>query len=87
MGVGVGIILLGSKCNHKDPCKGKEGEIRRSKWEAVDVIPEARGWNDARKGSHKPRSAWWPPGAEKGKVIVSPLELVTLILDFWSLEL
>jgi len=42
-------IILGRKCNHKDPYKEKR-EVR-SKEEVVDVIPEARGWNDAEKGS------------------------------------
>lgn len=39
---------MGSKCNHKDPCKR---EAKRLKEELGDVTTEAEGWSGRRKGS------------------------------------
>lgn len=44
-----GFILLGPEYNHKGTCKEKRRRLG-SKEEVVDATPEARDWNDVRKG-------------------------------------
>lgn len=50
------VIFLGLSVITRFLIKKKKRKIR-SKWEVVDVTPEARGWHDERTGLHKPRNA------------------------------